>query len=64
MSNKDSNIVKFPQKSDEEKQFEELNKQFEDLEQQSRAIDEQTRQVNDFVQKQRELTDLNHDGHE
>ena len=41
MSNKDSNIVKFPQKSDEEKQLDTLNKQFKEIETQSDMIEQQ-----------------------
>jgi hypothetical protein len=61
---KDSNIVQFPQKSEEQKQLDLLNKQFVEIETQGSEIEDQTRRVNDFVRKQRELTDLNHDGHE
>lgn len=61
---KDSNIVQFPQKTEEQKQLDLLNKQFVEIETQGSEIEDQTRRVNDFVRKQRELTDLNHDGHE
>lgn len=68
MSNKDSNIVKFPQKSDEEKQLEELNKQFEEIETQGDVIEQQRLKIaalekaKDYKQVQRDLTELNADG--
>ena len=68
MSNKDSNIVKFPQKSDEEKQLDTLNKQFKEIETQSDVIEQQRMRIEelekakDYKQVQRELTELNSDG--
>lgn len=68
MSNKDSNIVKFPQKSDEEKQLDTLNKQFKEIETQSDIIEQQRLRIEalerakDYKQVQRELTELNADG--
>lgn len=65
---KDSNIVQFPQKTEEQKQLDTLNKQFEQIETQSDVIEQQRMQIEelekakDYKQVQRELTELNADG--
>ena len=65
---KDSNIVQFPQKTEEQKQLDTLNKQFEQIETQSDVIEQQRMQIDqlekakDYKQVQRELTELNADG--
>ena len=65
---KDSNIVQFPQKTDEQKQLDTLNKQFVEIETQSDVIEqqrmriEQLEKAKDYKQVQRELTELNADG--
>ena len=71
---KDSNIVKFPQKTEEQKQLNTLNKQFEEIEDQGDVIEQQRLQIEalekakakakDYKQVQRELTDLNADGND
>ena len=63
-----SNIVKFPQKSEEEKQTENLVRQADDINEQSDLIEQQRIQIEalekakDYKQVQRELTQLNADG--
>ena len=63
-----SNIVKFPQKSEEEKQTEKLVRQADDINEQSDLIEQQRIQIEalekakDYKQLQRELTELNADG--
>jgi hypothetical protein len=63
-----SNIVKFPQKSEEEKQTEKLVRQADDINEQSDLIEQQRIQIEalekakDYKQVQRELTQLNADG--
>ena len=65
---KDSNIVQFPQKTEEQKQLDTLNKQFVEIETQSDVIEqqrmriEQLEKAKDYKQVQRELTELNADG--
>ena len=65
---KESNVVKFPQKTEEQKQLDLLNKQFEQIETQSDVIEqqrmriEQLEKAKDYKQVQRELTELNADG--
>ena len=63
-----SNIVKFPQKSEEEKQTEKLVRQADDINEQSDLIEQQRIRIEalekakDYKQVQRELTQLNADG--
>ena len=63
-----SNIVKFPQKSEEEKQTENLVRQADDINEQRDLIEQQRIQIEalekakDYKQVQRELTQLNADG--
>ena len=65
---KESNVVKFPQKTEEQKQLDTLNKQFVEIETQSDVIEqqrmriEQLEKAKDYKQVQRELTELNADG--
>jgi hypothetical protein len=65
---KDSNIVQFPQKTEEQKQLDLLNKQFVEIETQGSEIEqqrmriEQLEKAKDYKQVQRELTELNADG--
>jgi len=58
---KDSNIVKFPQKSDVDKQFERLESQAEQIELQRQLI-QNSIDGRDFKAKQQDLTELNGDG--
>mgnify|MGYP006091041119 FL=1 len=63
-----SNIVKFPQKSEEEKQTEKLVRQADDINEQSDLIEQQRIRIEalekpkNYKQLQRELTELNADG--
>lgn len=65
---KESNVVKFPQKTEEQKQLDTLNKQFVEIETQSDVIEQQRMRIDqlekakDYKQVQRELTELNADG--
>ena len=65
---KESNVVEFPQKTEEQKQLDTLNKQFEEIETQSDVIEQQRMRIEelekakDYKQVQRELTELNADG--
>tara|TARA_Y100000385_G_scaffold17138_1_gene17222 strand:- start:138 stop:347 length:210 start_codon:yes stop_codon:yes gene_type:complete len=65
---KESNVVKFPQKTEEQKQLDTLNKQFVEIETQSDVIEQQRMRIEelekakDYKQVQRELTELNADG--
>tara|TARA_B100000497_G_C7398036_1_gene252579 strand:- start:244 stop:453 length:210 start_codon:yes stop_codon:yes gene_type:complete len=65
---KESNVVKFPQKTEEQKQLDTLNKQFVEIETQSDVIEQQRMRIKelekakDYKQVQRELTELNADG--
>lgn len=65
---KESNVVEFPQKTEEQKQLDTLNKQFEEIETQSDVIEQQRMRIEelekakDYKQVQRELTELNSDG--
>ena len=65
---KDSNVVNFPQKTEEQKQLDLLNKQFVEIETQSDVIEqqrmriEQLEKAKDYKAKQQDLTELNGDG--
>ena len=65
---KDSNVVNFPQKTEEQKQLDTLNKQFVEIETQSDVIEqqrmriEQLEKAKDYKAKQQDLTELNGDG--
>ena len=58
---KDSNVVKFPQKSEVDKQFERIESQAEHIELQRQLIQNSIDQ-RDFKAKQQDLTELNGDG--
>ena len=58
---KDSNVVKFPQKSEVDKQFERIESQAEQIELQRQLIQNSIDQ-RDFKAKQQDLTELNGDG--
>ena len=58
---KDSNVVNFPQKSEVDKQFEQLESQADRIEQQRQLIQNSIDQ-RDFKAKQQDLTELNGDG--
>ena len=57
----DSNVVKFPQKSEVDKQFERIESQAEQIELQRQLIQNSIDQ-RDFKAKQQDLTELNGDG--
>lgn len=58
---KDSNVVNFPQKSEVDKQFEQLESQADQIELQRQLIQNSIDQ-RDFKAKQQDLTELNGDG--
>ena len=58
---KDSNVVKFPQKSEVDKQFERIESQSRQIELQRQMIQDSIDQ-RDFKAKQQDLTELNGDG--